>query len=98
MQVIIYGLFLAIGIASAPAAAQPFHAGVTRLTVQDSEPFDVLIAYPTEAAEGAVENGPFTLMASRDAPVAAGAHFPAILFSHGSGRGPGTPLEHFHIE
>jgi predicted dienelactone hydrolase len=32
-------------------------------------------------------------LASRDAPVAAGARFPVILFSHGGG-GPGTPLVH----
>ena len=31
--------------------------------------------------------------ASRDAPVAAGARFPVVLFSHG-GSGPGTPLVH----
>jgi predicted dienelactone hydrolase len=61
--------------------------------VQDSTPFDALIAYPTEAAEVSVEEGPIRLVASRDAPVAVGARFPIVLFSHG-GNGPGTPLVH----
>ena len=74
--------------------ARSFHAGITRITVQDTTPFDALIAYPTEAAEVSVEEGPFRLSASRDAPVAAGARFPVVLFSHGGGRGPGTPLVH----
>ena len=62
------------------------------MTVQDTTPFDVLIAYPTEAAEASFEEGPFRLSASRDAVVAAGARFPVVLFSHGGGRPPGTPL------
>jgi predicted dienelactone hydrolase len=82
------------GILTASADGQSFRGGATRITVQDTEPFDALIAYPTEAAEGSFENGPFTLAASRDSPVAAGAPFPIVLFSHGSGRGPGTPLVH----
>jgi predicted dienelactone hydrolase len=41
--------------------------------------------------------GPFTLLAGRDAPIArpvAGERFPIVLFSHGNGRGAGTPLPH----
>ena len=94
MRSLILGLALAIaGISTALADPPSFRAGVTRMTVQDATPFDALIAYPTEAAEVSVEEGPFRFSASRDAPVAAGARFPVVLFSHG-GRGPGTPLVH----
>lgn len=94
MRSLILGLALAIaGISTALADPPSFHAGVTRITVQDTTPFEALIAYPTEAAEVSVEEGPIVLSASRDAPVAAGARFPVVLFSHG-GSGPGTPLVH----
>lgn len=94
MRSIILSLALAIaGISTALADPPSFRAGVTRITVQDATPFDALIAYPTEAAEGSVDEGPIRLLASRDAPVAAGARFPVVLFSHG-GSGPGTPLVH----
>ena len=92
MRSLILGLALAVAaISTALADPPPFRAGVTRITVQDATPFDALIAYPTEAAEVSVEEGPIRLLASRDAPVAAGARFPVVLFSHG-GSGPGTPL------
>jgi predicted dienelactone hydrolase len=74
--------------------AQAFHAGITRVAVPDAAPFDALIAYPTETAEAPIEEGVFKLSAGRDAPIAAGPRFPIVLFSHGSGRGPGTPLVH----
>jgi predicted dienelactone hydrolase len=77
--------------------AQPFRAGVTRLAVEDTTPFEALVAYPTHSAESPVEIGPFALVASPDALPAqsdAGSRFPIVLFSHGSGRGPGTPLVH----
>jgi predicted dienelactone hydrolase len=94
VRLLIYGLLLAVaGISTALADPQPFRAGITRITIQDTTPFDALIAYPTEAAEVSVEEGPFKLSASRGAPVAAGARFPVVLFSHG-GNGPGTPLVH----
>ena len=93
MRSLILGLAMAIaGISTALADPPPFRAGVTRITVQDSTPFDALIAYPTEAAEVSVDEGPIRLLASRDAAVAA-ARFPVVLFSHG-GNGPGTPLVH----
>ena len=93
MRLLMCSLLLAIaGISTASADPRSFHAGITRITVQDTTPFDALIAYPTEAAEGSVEEGPFRLSASRDAAVAAGARFPVVLFSHGGGRSPGTPL------
>jgi predicted dienelactone hydrolase len=88
-------LLLAVaGISTALADPRSFHAGITRITVQDTTPFDALVAYPTEATEASVEEGLFRLLASRDAPIAAGARFPVALFSHGGGRGPGTPLVH----
>lgn len=94
MRSLILGLALAIaGISTALADPPSFRAGVTRMTVQDATPFDALIAYPTEATEVSVEEGPFRFSASRDAPIAPGARFPVVLFSHG-GRGPGTPLVH----
>jgi predicted dienelactone hydrolase len=94
LRALILGLALAVTLISTASADPPsFRAGFTRITVQDSPPFDALIAYPTEAAEVPVEEGPISLVASRDAPVAAGARFPVVLFSHGGG-GPGTPLVH----
>jgi len=94
LRSLILGLALAVTLISTASADPPsFRAGVTRITVQDSTPFDALIAYPTEAAEVSVEEGPIRLFASRDAPVATGARFPVVLFSHG-GSGPGTPLVH----
>jgi predicted dienelactone hydrolase len=94
LRSLILSLALAVaGISTALADSPPFRAGVTRITVQDTTPFDALIAYPTEAAEVSVEEGPIRLLASRDAAVAAGARFPVVLFSHG-GNGPGTPLVH----
>ena len=94
MRAIILGLALAVALVSTASAEPPlFRAGITRMTVQDTAPFDVLIAYPTEAAEVPVEEGAISLAASRDAPVVAGARFPVVLFSHGGG-GPGTPLVH----
>jgi predicted dienelactone hydrolase len=92
LRSLICSLLLAVaGISTASADPRSFHAGITRITVQDTMPFDALIAYPTEAAEVSFEEGPIRLLASRDAPIAAGARFPIVLFSHG-GSGPGTPL------
>jgi predicted dienelactone hydrolase len=95
LRSLIFSLALAVaGISTALADPPSYRAGVARITVQDTTPFDALIAYPTEAAEVSVEEGLFRLFARRDAPVAAGARFPVVLFSHGGGRGPGTPLVH----
>ena len=89
-----------------PARADgPYRAGVARITVQDAVsgvvgfgdaqmlpvPFEVLVAYPTDAAEAPFEAGPFTIHASLDAPIAPAKAFPVLLFSHGNGRG-GSPL------
>ena len=86
-------LSVVVGASTALAEPPSFHAGVTRIAVQDATPFDALIAYPTEAAEASIDEGPFRLAASRGTPVADGNRFPIVLFSHGGG-GPGTPLVH----
>jgi predicted dienelactone hydrolase len=58
-------------------------------------PFEVLVAYPTEASEVPSQAGPFTIAASRDAPIAPGARFPIVLFSRGGGgRSEAGPLFH----
>jgi predicted dienelactone hydrolase len=82
---------------SSPARADgPYRAGVARVIVQgavpfQAVPFEVLVAYPTDAAEASFEAGHFTIRASLDAPIAPAKAFPVLLFSHGNGRG-GTPL------
>lgn len=82
MRLLLLSLLLAVaGISTAWADPRSFHAAIARIKVQDTTPFDAVIVYPTEAAEV-------------DAAVAAGARFPVVLFSHGGGRGPGTPLVH----
>lgn len=85
---------LATSIVCAHAEPPPFRAGITRVTVQDVVPFDTLIAYPTDVAEVPFQIGPFTIAASRDAPIASQTPFPIVLFSHGNGRGGGTSLLH----
>jgi predicted dienelactone hydrolase len=82
LRLLLLSLLLAVaGISTAWADPRSFHAAIARIKVQDTTPFDAVIVYPTEAAEV-------------DAAVAAGARFPVVLFSHGGGRGPGTPLVH----
>lgn len=88
-------LLVVVGASSALADSPSFRAGFTRIAIQDATPFDALIAYPTDAAEVAVEEGPFRVLASRDTPLA-NARFPIVLFSHGNGRG-GTPLVHSEL-
>jgi predicted dienelactone hydrolase len=89
---------LATGMACAlaeHAGPRPFHAGITRITVQDAVPFDALVAYPTDATEAPFQDGPYTIAASRDVPIASGARFPIVLFSHGGGetiKAGGSPL------
>jgi predicted dienelactone hydrolase len=96
MQTFLLTIFLLVaGTSSALANPQQFHAGVTRITVKDGIPFDALVAYPTDAAEVPFQDGPYTVAASRDAPIASGARFPVVLFSHGGGgtlKAGGSPL------
>jgi predicted dienelactone hydrolase len=54
-----------------------------------------VVAYPTDAGEVPFQDGPFTIAASRDAPIATGAPFPIVLFSHGGAgtiKAGGSPL------
>jgi predicted dienelactone hydrolase len=89
-----FGALLAT-LCCARADALPFHAAVTRTTVQDIVPFDALIAYPTRASEASSRMGPFTIAASPDAPIASETRFPIVLFSHGGkGRSEAGPLVH----
>jgi len=84
-------------IQTAGAQTQPFRAGIARLAVEDTTPFEALVVYPTDAAESPVEIGRFALTDSPDAPIArpvSGDRFAVVLFSHGDGRRPGTPLPH----
>ena len=91
-------LVLALLVASAPSAQadpQRFHAGIARINVQDVVPFDAAVVYPTGVAEVPIQDGPFIIAASRDAPIATGAPFPVVLFSHGGGgtlKAGGSPL------
>jgi predicted dienelactone hydrolase len=88
-------VFTLTALCDARADGPPFHAGVTRVTVQDAVPFEALIAYPTEASEAPTQSGAFAIAASRDAPIAPGARFPVVLFSHGGvGRTEAGPLVH----
>ena len=90
-------VLILVAMQAAGAQAQPFRAGISRLAVDDSPSFDVLVVYPTHIPESPVEVGPFALFASPDALVArpsSGERFPIVLFSHGGGRGAGTPLLH----
>lgn len=80
-------------VSSDAARAQPYRAGLTMVSVPDAEPFDALVTYPTQASEAPVAFGHIVLSASRDGAIATGK-FPVVLFSHGNGRGPGTPLMH----
>jgi len=86
------GTILAV-LLGRPAETQQFRAGFTRITVSASMLFDALITYPTDTAENDVTEGAFHFRATRDVPVAS-SRFPVILFSHGGGRGAGTPLIH----
>jgi predicted dienelactone hydrolase len=86
---------LVAGASSAQADPQRFHAGIARIKVQDVVPFDAVVVYPTDAGEVPFQDGPFTIAASRDAPIATGAPFPIVLFSHGGGgtiKAGGSPL------
>src|ERR1700759_2635985 len=76
-------VFLLASLCCAHADVPPFHAGFIRVTVPDAVPFDALIAYPTVATEVPTPAGAFTIAATRDAPIAPGARFPIVLFSHG---------------
>jgi predicted dienelactone hydrolase len=88
---------LAVGIVAVNADERRFSAGVTRITIQDVVPFDVLVAYPTMQPEASFQMGPFTIMGRRDAAIVSGSPAPIVLFSHGNGRTGGAPLIHHDL-
>lgn len=95
MRRIIVGVLMAFVLASAAQVnAGEYQAGFMHATAQGEIPFDVLIAYPTVTQEKSVDEGGFTLKASKDSPVAPNARFPIVLFAHGNGRRAGTPVPH----
>ncbi|WP_232464587.1 alpha/beta hydrolase family protein [Bordetella genomosp. 8] len=60
-----------------------------RLTVKDdAASFDTVVFYPTRAPEVSWQAGPFTIDATRNAPVPPDVRFPVVLVSHGRGGGP----------
>jgi predicted dienelactone hydrolase len=92
MRAFILALATVAAVTSAGATDLPlFHAGFIRVTVQDAEPFDTSVWYPTKTTEVPFQAGPFTIAATRDAKIAEGARFPVVLLSHGRG---GSPLGH----
>lgn len=72
-------------------SAAPFQAGLLRFTVQDVQPFDMLVWYPTLAPGTPNRIGPFPIEATPGALLADGARLPAVVLSHGSG---GSPMMH----
>jgi predicted dienelactone hydrolase len=73
------------------AAGASYHVGLTRLSFTDpavNKVVQVVMWYPTLAAERDFSIGPFPMHAAQDAAVADGK-FGLILFSHGTG---GSPL------
>jgi predicted dienelactone hydrolase len=95
MKRLMCGLALAIAVVCAlPNRVQAFQAGITRITVEDDEPFEAFVAYPTIVPETLVAAGPMMLSATSEAPIATDSRFPIVLFSHGDGRRAGTPLLH----
>jgi len=74
--------------ALARAEAPAFHAGMTRISVQDDVPFEAIVWYPTMAEETITPIGPWPVAAAMDAPIAGGGRLPVVLLSHGSGGSP----------
>jgi predicted dienelactone hydrolase len=94
---LLFLVFIPFLLASAASAeqvssAKTYAAGISRITVSSPDgSFDTMIWYPTSGAEVTWQAGPFTVSATRDAPLAQDHRFPVVLFSHGSG---GSPLGH----
>ncbi|KKB61792.1 dienelactone hydrolase [Robbsia andropogonis] len=91
MRWILTILLAIVSTCSVLAAPAAFNAGVTRLSVADgAASLDTVVFYPTHEHEAPWQAGPFTVEATRDAPVEHG-HFPVVLISHGRG---GSPFSH----
>ncbi len=84
-------LLVATAASNAWAGAEPFRAGISRISVPCTEPFDVLVWYPTDAAEAPWMTDAYPIPASHDAAIAAG-RFPIVLLSHGGGVTGGKPF------
>lgn len=76
------------------AYAEPFRAGIARISVSGETSFEVLIAYPTDMAEAEIDEGNFKVWASENATIVAGTRFPIVLFAKGNGREAGSPFVH----
>ena len=78
---------LALGITIAAAGANAEGAGFRDIHAETGgERLRVALWYPTDAASGQTTVGPFTMAASRDAPVG-GGRLGLVLVSHGTGGG-----------
>ena len=78
---------LAFGITIAAAGANAEGVGLRDIHVEaGGERLRVALWYPADAASGQTAVGPFTMAASRDAPVGSGRHG-LVLISHGTGGG-----------
>jgi hypothetical protein len=87
-------LLAAAWLLSSSASAEPFRAGISRISVPGETPLEVLIAYPTATSEAELVEGPFKFRASKDGPIAPGTLFPIVLFAKGDGSAAGSPLVH----
>ena len=77
----------ALGIMLAAAGASAEGVGFRDIHVEaGGETLRVALWYPADAASGQTTVGPFTMAASRDAPVDGGRHG-LVLLSHGTGGG-----------
>ncbi len=72
-------------MAAGHTLAQGWNLGATQLPQADGG--ETTVFYPTQAAESAVQQGPFTLAWAQDAAPAAGQHR-LVVISHGSGGSP----------
>jgi len=87
------GVQLVLMLASwcAGATEVPFHAGVARLNVAAATPFEAIVWYPSRSTETDWRAGPYTIHATRNAPLADGGKFAVVVLSHGHA---GSPFGH----
>ncbi|MFM0069057.1 alpha/beta hydrolase family protein [Paraburkholderia aspalathi] len=89
MRWILSSVLAIVCMCSALAAPAAFYAGVVRLTVVcEAVPFDTVVFYPTHEREVPWQAGPFTVEATRNAPIVPDNRLPVVLISHGRGGGP----------
>ena len=90
-------LLAAAWLLSSSASAEPFRAGISRISIPGQMPLEVLIAYPTTTTEVELVEDSFKFRASNDSPIASGAPFPIVLFSKGNASAAGSPLVHHDL-